>query len=145
MRHDEREAPGTGDVVDHVVDGGHLEVRIQWVLVLGAEREVKLVWSQELHIQASDTTDGSVATSFTHCREGIHRVPVAVPVVHDDRLGRGAGNTEFLRDVYGQVVEAGRGVRGRDVQMLLFARNLDRHRINIFAFSAYACPLTFSM
>ena len=87
----------------------------------------------------------SIGETRVYRREGVHSVPVAVPVVHDDRLGRGAGNTEFLRNVYGLVVKAGRGVRGRDVQMLLFARNLDRHRINIFAFSAYACPLTFSM
>ena len=63
--------------------------------------------------------------SSTHRGERIHRIPVAVPVIHNDGGRRDARDAEFPRDVCSQCVEAWSPVRPGDVQMLFRACNLE--------------------
>ena len=63
----------------------------------------------------------------THVGKRIDRIPITIPVVHDDRLGHHARNTEFLRDVVSQRLKAWCTVACRDMQMLLRAGDLYKH------------------
>ena len=68
--------------------------------------------------------NGFQTTSSTHSREGIDRVPVAVPVIHNDCGRRDARNTEFLCNVRSQHMEAWRPVCPGNMQVLFGARYL---------------------
>lgn len=120
---DQGEAPGARDFVNLVVDRCDGEVVVDRVLVLCAQRQVELVRRQELS-QTSQTSKAFQQNACTNRREGVHGVPVAVPVVHNHG-GRGdVGCAERLSDVRCETVEARGAIGSSYVQMLLFARNL---------------------
>lgn len=117
------EAPGACDFVDLVVDRCDGEVVVDRVLVLCPQRQVELVRRQELS-RTSQTPKASKQYTCTNRGEGVHGIPVAVPVVHDHRCRRDVRCAECLSDVRGEAVEARGAIGSGDVQMLLFARDL---------------------
>ena len=63
--------------------------------------------------------------NIAHRREGVDRIPIAVPVIHNDRGRCDARNAEFLGNVCSQRMEAGSAICTSNVQMLFGARDLE--------------------
>ena len=97
---------------------------LQNIPVFRTEGQVKLIWCQELAESMSDIHRMKIKRGCPYSREGIDGVPVAVPVVHDDSLGRNPRNAEFLRDLHRKVVKARSAVRRCDVECTFLLRSL---------------------
>lgn len=62
----------------------------------------------------------------SHCRKWVQRIPIAVPVVHDNSLGGHPVCAEVCRDVMNQIIKARCTICRCDMEVLLPCVQLDR-------------------